>query len=225
MKHDHYLVRALSVIVSFLTPLTVLMLAIRILIMPSYAQFAYSLPGFPDDPYGFLSEDRLHWSRPSIDYLINTEDISFLADLSFNDGEPIFNTRELSHMEDVKMVVTGMRVALGISLAALFVITIVAFRGGWRQMLINAFHQGGWAVIGLIVAIFLLVAVNFNSLFTWFHQIFFESGTWQFHPSDTLIRLFPMRFWRDAFILVGLISLMMGGLVVFVTRDKFHLEK
>ena len=225
MKHDHYLVRVLSVIVSILTPLTVLMLAIRSLIMPSYAQFAYSLPGFPDDPYGFSSVDRLHWSRPSIVYLVNTEDISYLSDLSFDDGEPTFNVRELRHMEDVKAVVTGMRVALGISLAALFAITIVAKRGGWSQLLINAFHQGGWAVIGLIVAIILLVAVNFNSLFTWFHQIFFESGSWQFHLSDTLIRLFPMRFWRDAFVFVGLISLMIGGLVVFVTREKFHSEK
>ena len=225
MKNDHYPVRVLTVIVSILTPLTVLMLAIRILIMPSYAQFAYSLPGFPDDPYGFSAENRLDWSRPSIVYLVNTEDISYLSDLNFDDGEPIFNVRELRHMEDVKAVVTGMRIALGISLAALCAITIIAIRGGWSQLLLSAFHQGGWAVIGLIVAIIVLVTVNFNSLFTWFHQIFFESGTWQFHPSDTLIRLFPMRFWRDAFILVGLISLMFGGLLVFVTRAKLHSEK
>ena len=225
MKQDHCLVRGLSVIVRIMTPLTILMLAIRILIMPSFAQFAYSLPGFPDDPYGFTTEDRLNWSRPSINYLVNAEDISYLSDLNFDTGVPIFNARELSHMEDVKAVVTGMRVALGISLAALFMSTIITLRGGWSQLLINAFHQGGWAVIGLIAAIILLVAVNFNSLFTWFHQIFFESGTWQFHPSDTLIRLFPMRFWRDAFILVGLISLMMGGLVVFVTHEKFHSGK
>ncbi|MEJ2126169.1 MAG: hypothetical protein P8X84_01420 [Candidatus Bathyarchaeota archaeon] len=28
----------------------------------------------------------------------------------------------------------------------------------------------------------------------WFHQLFFTSGTWTFYTSDTLIRLFPMRF-------------------------------
>jgi hypothetical protein len=69
----------------------ILMISIRLMIMPSYArQFAYRLPGFPDDPYGFSSEERLRWSEPSIKYLVNSEDISYLADLRFENGEPIF---------------------------------------------------------------------------------------------------------------------------------------
>ena len=225
MKNEKLVVRALSLIVSILTPLVILMMAIRVLIVPSYAQFAYQLPGFPTDPYGFSLEDRLNWSRPSIAYLVNTEDISYLAELTFDNGEPIYNARELVHMEDVKEVVTGMRVALAVSMVILLLITLSAVRGGWIYKLRLAFHMGGWAVIGLIFAILLFVAINFNTLFTWFHKVFFEDGTWQFHPSDTLIRLFPLRFWQDAFILVGLISLLIGALVVISTREKLQIEK
>lgn len=224
MKQEKTIVRVLSGIVSILTPLVILMLSIRMLITPYYAAFAYSLPNFPDDPYGFTSEDRLRWSRPSIRYLINNEDISYLSDLNFANGQPIFNARELQHMEDVKGVVTGMRAALVISMVVLLTVSIIALRGDWKRKLLSAFHKGGWSLIGLIVAIFLFIMLNFNALFTWFHKIFFESGTWQFHPSNTLIRLFPLRFWRDAFFFVGLISLMLGGLVILLTRVKHTAE-
>lgn len=212
------MVNILAIIVTVLTPLVILMFAIRILIMPSYARFAYSLPQFPNDPYGFSQSDRLDWSEPSIRYLVNNVDIAYLGDLTFDDGEPIFNERELDHMEDVKFVVTGMRIALLISTVILLIITIIAARGGWLARLMKAYYHGGWLLIGLIFAILFFVALNFDTLFTWFHRVFFEEGTWQFFTSDTLIRLFPMRFWRDAFIFVGLQSLMYGGLTIVATR-------
>ena len=219
MKKHNFLIRTCTVIVTVLTPLVILMIAIRLLIMPSFAQMAYQLPGFPADPYGLTQEDRMRWSKPSINYLVNAADISYLSSLAFENGDPIFNERELSHMEDVKAVVTGMRVALAIGMLILLGISILAARGHWQPLLNKAFNLGGWAVIGLIAAILMFVALNFNSLFTWFHKIFFESGTWQFHPSDTLIRLFPMRFWQDAFIFVGLLSIVFGVLVILLTRQ------
>jgi integral membrane protein (TIGR01906 family) len=220
MKQHNFLTRSFSLIVTVLTPLVILMIAIRLLITPTFARIAYQMPGFPADPYGFTEEDRLLWSEPSINYLVKAEDISYLSSLTFENGDPIFNERELSHMEDVKAVVIGMRVALAIGMLILLAISILAARGRWQPLLNKAFNRGGWAVIGLIVAILLFVALNFNSLFTWFHQIFFESGTWQFHPSDTLIRLFPMRFWQDAFIFVGLLSSVFGVVVILLTRQR-----
>jgi integral membrane protein (TIGR01906 family) len=218
MKQHHFLQKSISVIIIVMTPLVILMIAIRLLITPTFARMAYRMPGFPDDPYGFIAEDRLRWSEPSIIYLVNTEDISYLSNLSFENGDPVFNERELSHMEDVKAVVTGMRIALAIGMLIILAISILAERFRWTPVLIKAFNRGGWTVLGLIAAILMFVALNFNSLFTWFHQIFFESGTWQFHPSDTLIRLFPMRFWQDAFIFVGLLSSVFGVIVIILTH-------
>ena len=36
-----------------------------------------------------------------------------------------------------------------------------------------------------------------GEFFTTFHRIFFAGESWIFPYSDTLIRLFPMRFWAD----------------------------
>lgn len=220
MKKNNIVKTVLGWIVTVLTPLVILMIAIRLLMVPLFAQIEYRLPGFPEDPYGFTLEDRLKWSAPSIRFLTNGDELSDLASLSFEDGEPIYNDRELSHMADVKAVVTGMRIGLTAAMLVLLAVEIIALRGGWREDLLLAYQRGGWAVIGLIVAILMFVLIAFDQLFTWFHMLFFQSGTWQFYTSDTLIRLFPIRFWQDAFIIVGVLSLVFGGLLILLCRPK-----
>jgi integral membrane protein (TIGR01906 family) len=220
MKEQRVGIRILGWVVTVLLPLVVLMVSVRLLITPLYAKVEYRMPGFPEDPYGFTLEDRLKWSAPSIEYLVNSEGINYLGDLAFDDGEPIYNSSELSHMADVKTVVTGMRIALAALMVGLLAITVIAVRKGWRDSFLLALRRGGWGVLGLIATILILLVVNFDQLFTWFHQMFFTSGTWQFYTSDTLIRLFPMRFWQDAFIAVGLISVVIGLLLVLLCKPK-----
>lgn len=216
--------KILGWVITLITPIIVLMLSIRILITPVFARIEYRMPGFPEDPYGFSLEDRLKWSEPSIRYLVNSEKISYLENLSFSDGKAIFNASELSHMQDVKNVVTGMRIALSVLAVGFLVVVFFAVRDKWRNLLLVALRRGGWGVVGLIAAILTFVALSFDQLFTWFHQIFFESGTWQFYTSDTLIRLFPMRFWQDAFIFVGVISLVIGILLIVFCKPKTNRE-
>ena len=220
MKEQKIGIKILGWMVTVLMPIIVLMFSIRLLITPTFARVEYRMPGFPDDPFGFSLEDRLQWSEPSIKYLVNSEDITYLETLSFDDGEPIFNTSELSHMEDVKTVITGMRIALAALMVGLLAVIVVAVRKGWRDSLLLALRRGGWGVVGLIAAVLLLLTINFDQLFTWFHQMFFESGTWQFYTSETLIRLFPMRFWQDAFIAVGGISLVIGVVLILFCKPK-----
>jgi len=72
-------------------------------------------------------------------------------------------------------------------------------------------RRGGWLMIGLVLVIGLFGAIAFWQLFTLFHALFFEGDTWMFEFSDTLIRLFPMQFWQDAFLWAGVIAV--GGAI------------
>ena len=73
--------------------------------------------------------------------------------------------------------------------------------------------------MGLII-LMLLTWHSTNSLFDQFHRIFFQEGSWVFNYSDTLIRLFPLEFWRDGFILAGAFTFFAGGLLVLLTRGR-----
>ena len=206
----------LSWLVTILIPLILIGLAIRVLLTPLFYQLEYNMPYFPPDEYGFTKADRLKWAPYAVNYLANRADISYLGDLKFEDGSPLYNERELSHMSDVKRVTQGALNVWYISLAALTLLGIWSWRGNWMQTYRSGLMRGGWLMvalagaIGLIALIGILVNPNiFWNFFAGLHAIFFEGNSWLFYYSDTLIRLFPLRFWQDAFLYVAVIAL--GG--------------
>ena len=210
----------LSWLVTIIIPMALLGLAIRVLLLPVFFQLEYNMPYFPPDEYGFTKEDRLKWAPYAVNYLINSADISYLGDLKFEDGSPLYNERELSHMQDVKNVTQGALRLWYLSLALLAVLGIWAWFGGWWQYYLLGLKRGGWLMVGLAILIGTIVlvgiAVNpnvFDEFFVLFHSLFFEGNSWLFYFSDTLIRLFPIRFWEDAFLLAAVIALG-GGLAL-----------
>jgi len=151
-----------------------------------------------------------------MEYLLNSSGIEFLADVKLPDGSPLYNERELSHMLDVKILIQNMIIAWSIILLVLAIIGFWAWRAGWRKQFWHALSNGGWLTIGLIAAILTGVALSFNWLFTQFHQIFFTGDTWLFNLSDSLIRLFPINLWQDAFIGMGAITVLLALLFAWL---------
>lgn len=205
--------KILSWVVVILVPLVLILTSVRLLLTPAFVQIEYRTPNFPPDPYGFTQEDRLHWSQIALDYLLNDEGISFLEELQFADGSSVYNARELGHMVDVKNVLGSALIVWYISLAGIFLLGIWAYWGGWWIDYKVGVRKGGWITVALVAATMVAVLIGFSLFFVFFHEIFFDPGTWTFRFSDTLIRLFPERFWRDTFIAIGLLSLA-GGLAL-----------
>jgi len=210
----------LSWFVTILIPMILIGLAIRVLLTPLFYQIEYNMPYFPPDEYGFTKADRLKWAPYAVNYLIDNADISYLGDLKFDDGSPLYNERELHHMLDVKNVTRGALRLWYISLALLLGLGLWAWFGGWWHYFLLGLQRGGWLMVGLAVFIGAIVIVGiainpnvFDEFFVLFHSIFFEGNSWLFYFSDTLIRLFPIRFWEDAFLWAAVIALG-GGLAL-----------
>jgi integral membrane protein (TIGR01906 family) len=209
-----------------------------LLLSPVFIRIEYNTPGFPDDLFGFTKQDRLYWANIARLYLLNDRGIDFLGDLRFTDGQLappqscrymedcnlLYNERELKHMLDVKTVV---QVALNVwygSLILLGVVGVWAWLGGWWRLFKIGVRRGGWLTVFLVVGILTFVLLSFGIIFVAFHNVFFESGTWTFFYSDTLIRLFPERFWRDTFLAVGLLSGGAGLLLGILIKDQSPIE-
>jgi integral membrane protein (TIGR01906 family) len=217
----------LSYLISFLVPIALIGAALRILLTPIYFNIEYRMPYFPADEYGMTQQERLQWAPYAVEYLVNGADISYLGDLKFDDGTPLYNERELSHMEDVKQVVLN---ALGVWTISLIILAVLAFlakRGGWIPDYIDGLRRGGMWMIGLAAALGLVVGAGillnpdvFWQFFTLFHKIFFTGDSWLFYYSDTLIRLFPMRFWEDAFLWAAILALGGGAGLAFGLRSR-----
>lgn len=206
----------LSWLVALLIPLALIGLGLRLLLTTAFLHIEYNMPHFPPDEYGFTKEDRLKWAPYALKYLVNTAEISYLGDLTFDDGAPLYNERELSHMEDVKGVTKGALNVWYATLVILLALGIWSRLGGWEQEYRHGLMRGGWLMVGLAIVIGLIVVIGivvnpnvFWDFFTAFHKLFFVGDSWLFLYSDTLIRLFPIRFWQDAFLLAAVIAL--GG--------------
>lgn len=212
------LIRPFSWVIAIAIPCFLLMTAIRLLFTPLYPQVVYRLPGFPEDSYGFSLEDRLYWSRISMDYLLDNSPVEYLAGQQLPDGQPLYNEREVSHMLDVKNLVRAMVNAWWILLVALVGLGIWAWRARWAPDFLHALGNGGRLTIALVVFILAGVAIGFNALFTAFHRIFFSGDSWLFLYSDSLIRLFPLPFWSAAFVFMGVLTIFGAVFLIFLDR-------
>jgi len=212
--------KLISLLATLLTPIVLIGIALRLLLTPVFPQVEYRMPGFPEDDYGFTMEERLKWSTIAIDYLVNNQGTSFLGDLTFDDGSPLYNERELSHMDDVKRVTKGVLNVFYLCFAGLIILGLYSRRGEQWQAWLSGLRRGGVVIFWLAGAIAIVVLVGmfiapsiFWEFFTGFHEIFFEGNSWQFFNSDTLIRLFPLRFWEDTFLYAAGLSVL-GGLAL-----------
>ena len=199
--------KPLATIFSFLIPIFVvffiILTSVGLWMDPLLWDAIYNSPGFPPDTYGFTAKDRSTYARISLEYMLNGAGISFLGDQKFPDGSPLFNERELSHMADVKRLARSSIVTWAVLAVLIAGSGVLAYRQKWMPVWGRALSLGGWLTIGFILMIFVFVATSFDTLFTDFHHLFFTGDSWLFLYSDTLIRLFPIAFWQDAFIIVG----------------------
>jgi len=204
---------SLSILTTLLTPIVLVLLGIRILLTPIFPEIEYRTPNFPPDSYGFSQAERMHWAKNAIEYLNNDAGPEFLGDLTFDDGSPLYQEREVNHMLDVKILVQAAMKAWAAAFVLLILLWGWAKFGKWEQAYFLGAKRGGWLTLILTGSLGILASINFWEFFTQFHHLFFEGETWIFAYSDTLIRLFPMRLWQDAFIMEGII-VVGGGLAL-----------
>lgn len=203
----------LSGITSVLTILIIPLFFIRLLLIPVFPAIEYRMPGFPEDSYGFTYEERVKWATYGMEYLLNNAGPEYLGDLRFDDGSPVFNEREVQHMLDVKIVVGQALTVFRISLALLVALGLFAWRRGWVDSYSQGISRGGWILLVVLLTLGGVALTSFWQFFASFHAIFFEGDSWLFAYSDTLIRLYPIRFWQDVIIYIMGGSALASGLL------------
>jgi integral membrane protein (TIGR01906 family) len=177
-------------------PLLILLAWVRIMLLPAFVELEYQRPGFPPDPFGFTTAERIHWANISREYLLTGAGPDFFAQYHLADGAPLYNEREADHMADVQVLVQKamqLFLALGVLYLAAGILLFIKDRAVLRRTLAIA----GLGTAGFLIVVVAAVAVGWDWFFVTFHEVFFTGETWLFPYSDTLIRLFPVQFWQD----------------------------
>jgi integral membrane protein (TIGR01906 family) len=132
------------------------------------------------------------------------------------DGREGFTPRAVSHLDDVRDVVTGAGVVTLVLVVALLGWGVLRWRRGDRAIVASALRYAGLAVLAAAPLSVVVAWVDFSTLFARFHALFFEGDTWLFPAGELLIELFPEPFWMTAGATwAGLVLL--GGGLLYVT--------
>lgn len=130
-----------------------------------------------------------------------------------DDVNIIFRDTEVRHMEDVKDLYTILRI---VSLSGAVIsagIIIYLIRKKDFDSLSSVFNNMWKYPMIFVVIIGAFVVIDFNAIFTIFHQLFFSNDDWLLYYTDVLIQLLPSAFWMvSALIILVLFVLELFGL-------------
>lgn len=189
---------------------------ITLIISPAYPTYEYGKASFPEDPYGFTQAQRLDLALVAVDYLSRfapAEDVIHLLEDQTIPGtdQPLYNDREIGHMVDVKKVSDRLRL-IGF-FAGLIVIGGLIFLWATPTHRLDghlALRNGGLLTTGVLFIIALFILLAWSIFFVQFHELLFPPGSWTFSYSDSLIRLFPEKFWFDIGVIISVGTLFIG---------------
>jgi integral membrane protein (TIGR01906 family) len=197
----------LQAVIVVAMPVVLVVTPIRVMMHPRWVYFEYSRPDFPPDTFGFTTRQRTQLAVIGIDSIIGPRGVVVLQEARLPDGSPAFNEREISHMQDVRVVTANVYLAQAVLLIAAIAAVIVLVRGQAQGAASGALLTGAILTVALLAALIVFVLTGFDTFFTDFHRIFFSGNTWLFDYTDTLIRLYPVQFWFDAATVIGVTSL------------------
>ena len=184
---------------------------------PGYPGFEY--PRIAPDAYGFTEQERLDLANATLDYLQRPEQanevIYLLEDLRIPGTErPLYNPQEIGHMLDVKIMADAFKRVMWV--LAVVVIGGLAFllaRSETRLLGYKTIMHGGLLTAAILLVVGLLIGVAWNFVFVQFHELLFPAGNWTFAYTDSLIRLFPERFWFD-FGVLWVVGILVQGVIL-----------
>ena len=215
---------ALRLLITLAVPTALMAGSVRLLLSYEFLEFEYQRPGFPADPFGFTTVDRIAYGKYAIDYLFNDEPIESLAKVQVRiggncagtDACPLFHQRELRHMGDVKKLLRfGFATAMTIGLLTGVTMLMTIHTPMAQDAIRRGLRDGSRLTLCLILATSVAALLSWHRAFDAFHNLFFASGTWRFAYSDSLIRLYPERIFIDA---AGAIAIFtsLGAIVIML---------
>lgn len=182
------------------------------------------------DVYNNLSIDReqlLGGTHHLINYLKGRQDNLDISVTLGGDTVNLFNSKEILHLEDVRVLFEqGYRLRF-LSILILAVLLVIIYRLTRKDKVsflksIRHLSLYPFVLIGMLAVAFIS---DFNRYFTYFHLIFFTNDLWILNPkTDRLIVMYPEGFFMDTvFLILGLFVIEM--IVIFTLSTIFIKRK
>ncbi|MDP2727500.1 MAG: TIGR01906 family membrane protein [Dehalococcoidia bacterium] len=206
------LLRGLATLV-FLLALPVALLASNARLLAnnlSFYQWGYERQASYEST-GIPKEELDRATREMISDFNSADDFSKIQVRAGGRTFPLFNERDVVHLQDVRGLIQLNYLIQEISLAYLFVFSVAfLLRRNGRPMarLAWPWMLGGVFTTCLLIAVGLAMFLDFDRLFLQFHLVSFSNEFWMLDPATSyLIRMVPEGFFMDLAVSVAGLAL------------------
>lgn len=105
------------------------------------------------------------------------------------------NEKEIKHLEDVRKIVTILKIALGLML---FISIVLAFELSEYKIRWQIIMKNLVIYASTIVILLVLIRFSFKEIFIGFHKLIFTNDLWMMSHEDTLTKIYPRIFFMTA---------------------------
>lgn len=138
----------------------------------------------------------------------------------------VFNEKEKLHMIDVKNLFINGKSIRNVSML-LVIISLILLKND-KKSLSKAFITSSIFSFVIIVVLIIMIYVNFDKHFTYFHEIFFTNDLWLLDPkTDVLIQMLPIEFFYSIatkISIIFIIELLILCFVGFIIKRSYKLS-
>lgn len=172
-------------------------------------------------------KDYLDISRNILEYLSGKSEFIYNRIEVHGTQKSIFNSKELTHMEDVKTLFKTGYIIRNFSfiLLILLIILIHVIYKGEKKYSGKVVFYSSITQLMLIIGLLILVNTDFFNYFTLFHEALFTNDLWLLDPkTDLLINMYPLEFFNTMavriFVYFAIQLVIAGAVGYYVYRKK-----
>lgn len=162
-------------------------------------------------------DDLMYVTREMMAYLRGDREVLSVETTVGGQTVDFFNEQDRFHMWEVqKLFIGGMQLrAICTAITVVAVLLLAALRVNLKQLLPKVFLWTTGILMAAVLVIGIWAAVDFNTVFTYFHLIFFDNDLWLFDPAtDLMINVLVEGFFMDIALKIVLIF---AGMMAAVT--------
>ncbi len=210
-----------GLVVVLLSPIIFIGVPTRVAFNEWFIEWEYSKEDFPKDRWGLPDEYRKKLAKIGLRAVLSDEGMEEFKRARLPDGRRAFNVREIRHMEDVKRVLDVFFPLVYASLVLTALIFLLVRDAGFigKTLIASSLFSTGLALFALLFSL-----IDYDKAFELFHIILFDPYSWRFRSTDTLLRIYPMKFWFDGtlFVIGGalFLNLISLGTGIFLLKRR-----
>ena len=171
---------------------------------------------------GIERDDLVSAGKQIRDYF-NNEERWLNVQVPIRGGEPehLYNTTELLHMWDVKVLIRtlyNVQLIVGLYIVLFIPAGLAIAPRAFPRILMRLIAWGAGLTLAIVFVTGLLSLTGFSQTFYFFHVIAFTNDLWKLDPArDYLIAMFPEGFFFDATMVLAALTVIQGLWLLYLS--------